>query len=185
MNVVHDRPQAKWLPSRHRFALARLVAFVMLTCGTGSQPVRRPKGGRFAAADGLRTRPTSDVDRLILAIDPDQSAIENYAASIWYLGSLTCFIAAFVPLLIAFPLALVVIEIPIYAFGLPFGNRRVTSAGYVLCGAGAAFYFALQPNWIRFPAYAFLGVIALNAIAFVIMWLLRRRVRAAEERCVA
>ena len=29
-------------------------------CGTGSQPVRRPKGVRFAAADGLRTRPTFD-----------------------------------------------------------------------------------------------------------------------------
>ena len=164
MNVVHDRPQAKWLPSRHRFALARLVAFVMLTCGTG---------------------PTSDVDRLMLAIDPDQSTIENYAASIWYLGSLTCFLSAFVPLLIAFPIALIVIEIPIYAFGVPFGNRRVTSAGYVLCGAGAAAYFALQPTWIRFAAYAFLGVLALNAIAFVIMWPLRHRVRAAEERCVA
>ena len=27
-------------------------------CGTGSQPVRRPEGGRFAATDGLRTRST-------------------------------------------------------------------------------------------------------------------------------
>ena len=27
-------------------------------CGTGSQPVRRPKGRPLAAADGLRTRPT-------------------------------------------------------------------------------------------------------------------------------
>lgn len=164
MNVVHDRPQAKWLPSRHRFALARLVAYAKL----------------------LTSRPTTpDVDRLILAIDPDQSAIENYAASIWYLGSLTCFIAAFVPLLIAFPIALIIIEIPIYVFGVPFGNRRITSAGYVLCGAGAAAYFALQPTWIRFAAYVFLGVLALNAIAFVIMWLLRHHVRAAEERCVA
>jgi hypothetical protein len=166
MNVVHDRPQAKWLPSRHHFALARLVAFAMLRqC--------HPK------------RSEGSPDHVILAIDPDQSALENYAASIWYLGSLTCFIAAFVPLLIAFPIALIVIEIPIYAFGLPFGNRRVTSAGYVLCGAGAASYFALQPTWIRFAAYAFLGVLALNAIAFAIMWLLRHRVRAAEERCVA
>ena len=28
MNVVHDRPQAKWLPSRHRFALFRLYALL-------------------------------------------------------------------------------------------------------------------------------------------------------------
>jgi hypothetical protein len=136
--------------------------------------------------DGLTTtRPTPVPDRIILAIDPDQSAMENYAASIWFLGSLTCFIAAFVPLLVAFPIALIVVEIPIYVFGIPFGDRHITSAGYVLCGVSAALYFAWQPSWVRFAAYAFLGVIALNAIAFVIMWLLRHRVRAAEERCVA
>jgi hypothetical protein len=166
MNVVHDHPAAKWLPSRHRFALPRLVAYTMLECG-----------GKAATFE--------DVDHIILSIDRDQSTIENYGASIWYLTALTCFIAAFVPLVLALPIALIVVEIPIYAFGLPFGNRRITSAGYLLCGAGAALYFATQPSWMRFVAYAFLGVMALNAIASVIMWLLRHRVRAAEERCVA
>ena len=164
MNVVRDRPAAKWLPSRHRFALARLAAYVML----------------------LNARPAPmNVDHIILAVDPDQSAFENYAASIWYLGSLTCFLTAFMPAIVAFPVALIVVEIPVYAFGLPSGNRRINSAGYLLCGAGAAAYFALQPTWLRFVAYAFLGVMALNAIAFVIMWLLRHRVRTAEQRCVA
>jgi len=50
-------------------------------CGTGSQPVRRPEGGRDAAADGLITRPTfSVVDDfvkadVIVTCTPSRSAI--------------------------------------------------------------------------------------------------------------
>ena len=163
MNVVRDRPAAKWLSSRHRFALARLVAFAMLTLH----------------------REASDADHLILAVDRDQSALETYTASVWYLAVLILFLAAFVPLLAALPLSLVVVEIPVYVFGLPFGRPRVTSAGYLLCGAGGASYLAFQPTWVRAGAYLFFGIVALNAIAFVVLWLLRHRVRAAEERCVA
>ena len=170
MNVVRDRPQAKWLPSRHRYALARLIAFVMLP----------------------RPRPAAlDVDHLILSIDREQSALENHALAIWYLATTTCFLAALLPLAMpwalvaAFPPALIVVEIPIYAVGLPFENRRVTSAAYLLIGATASLYFAGRATWVRFPAYVYLGVLALNAIAFVTLWLLRDRVRAAEERCVA
>jgi len=156
----------KWLPSRHHFALARLVAYVMLAGGADDA---MPNG----------------VDRVILAKDRYQSAIENYTATVWYLAILVCFLAAFVPLIVALPLALMVVEIPIYAFGLPFRSRRITSMGYVLCGAAEAWYLALQRTWIRAGAYAFFGVVALNALAFVVMWLLRGRVRAAEERCTA
>ena len=164
MNVVRDKPAAKWLPSRHRFAIARLIAYVMLL-------VARPK--------------LTEADHVILAIDRDQSAMENYAASIWYLGTLTCFLTSIVPVILAFPLALIVVELPIYAFGLPFNSRRAVSAGYLACGAAMSAYFALQPAWLRFVAYAYFGVLALDAIAFLAMWLLRNRVRAAEERCVA
>ncbi|HZW53350.1 MAG TPA: hypothetical protein VFF00_04900, partial [Candidatus Elarobacter sp.] len=38
--------------------LIGLVPLAMAICGTASQPVLRRKGGRVAAADGLRTRPT-------------------------------------------------------------------------------------------------------------------------------
>ena len=163
------------MTSRHNFALARFVAFV-LKCGTGSQPVRRPKGGCFAAADGLRTHPTLGVDHVLLAVDRHQSAGENYTAAVWYLATLTCFLAAFMPFWAAIPLSLIAIQIPIFAFGLPFGNRRLTSAGYLLCGAAMAWYLVLQPRWIRFGGYAFFVVVALNAVAFVIMWLLRHRI---------
>lgn len=163
MNVVKDKPAAKWLPSRHRFAISRLVAYVVLL-------VARPK--------------PSDVDHIILAIDRDQSAIECYTAAIWYLGTLTCFLTALVPAVLAFPLALIVVQIPVYAFGLPFDNPRLTSVGYAACGSAASLYFAMRPTWLRFVAYGYLGMIALNALAFAVLWLLRNRVRAAEARCV-
>ena len=142
--------------TRHNFALARLIA----KCGTGSQPV-----------------PPLGVDRVILANDRHQSAVENYSAAFGYLALLACFLGAFMPLFAAVPLSLVAIEIPIFAFGLPFNDRRITSAGYVLCGAAMAWYLVLQPRWIRFAGYAFFAVLALNAVAFLILWLLRNRVK--------
>jgi hypothetical protein len=171
MNVVHDRPRAKWLPSRHRFALARLVAFIVLE-----------SGGKAGA---------SDVDRIILAIDRDQSAIENYAVAIWFVATTTCFIAALLPLpipvalLAAFVPALIAVQIPLHFTGPLFRSRGVNAVFTMMCGAAAALYFASQHSWARLPAYAFLGVVALNAAAAVVMWLLRGRVRAAEQRCVA
>ena len=141
------------MTSRHNFALARLV------CGTGSQPVQAP-----------------GVDRVILATDRHQSAVENYTAAFGYLALVACFLAAFMPLWAAIPLSPIVIQIPIYAFGLTFGNRRAVAAGYVLCGAAMAWVLVLQPWWIRFAGYTFFVVIALNAISFVILWLLRNRI---------
>lgn len=132
---------------RNNFALARLLALLM---------------------------PSPQPENAILADDRYQSAVENYAVCIWFLATTTCFISAFVPLIVALPLALIAIQIPIYITGLLFNNRRVNSAFLMLCGAAAALYFASQPVWIRFAAYAFLGVLALNAIASVILWLLRK-----------
>src|SRR5437588_11887646 len=40
------------------YAVPVLAMIVWGACGTGCQPVRRSKSGRFAAADGLGTRPT-------------------------------------------------------------------------------------------------------------------------------
>jgi hypothetical protein len=105
---------------------------------------------------------------------PVTPAVEHYAVCIWFLATTTCFLAAFVPLILAFPLALIAVQIPIYVTGLLFNNRRVNSAFLMLCGTAAALYFASQPTWIRFAAYVFLGALALNAIAFVILVLLRK-----------
>src|SRR5262249_25855727 len=134
-------------------ALARLIALAVSTRATTPEP---------------------GVDRIILADNRYQSAVENYTAAIGYLALVSCFLAAFMPLYAAIPLSLIAIELPIYAFGLPFNNRRVVSIGYALCGAAMAVYLVLQPRWIRFGGYAYFGVMALNAVAFVIMWLRHR-----------
>jgi len=141
---------------RQNFALARLIARL----GTGSHAV-----------------PGSGVDHVILADDRHQSAAENYTASFSYLALVACFLAAFLPLAAAIPLSLIVIQIPLYVFGLAFNDGRVNAAGYGLCGAAMAWYLALQPGWIRFAGYAFFAVIALNAVSFVILLPQRERLK--------
>ena len=141
----------KWSPSRHHFALARLVAHVM------------------------SRKPTPASPSTIYFVDRHQSAVENYVVAIWFLLSITCFVAAALPLatplamLAAFPLALLAIQVPILVTGLPFGNYRLNSMFMMLCGAAAALYSASQGGWVRFVAWTFLGIIGLNAIAFVIV----------------
>ena len=136
---------------RNHFALARLVARFM---------PRRPSPSNT-----------------IYFVDRHQSAAENYIVAAWFLLSTTCFIAAALPLatplalLAAFPLALIAIQLPIFVTGLPFSNVRLNSLFMMLCGAAAALYFSIQPGWVRFVAWTFLGIIALNAVAFVIVQL--------------
>jgi len=139
---------------RQNFALARLIARL----GADSHAVPGP-----------------GVDRVILADDRHQSAAENYTASFSYLALVVCFLAAFMPLAAAIPLSLIVIQIPLYVFGLAFNDGRINAAGYVLCAAAMACYLVLQPGWIRFAGYAFFAVVAVNAVAFVILLPQRRR----------
>ena len=140
-----------WDPRRNHFALARLVARLM------------------------RKRAPAPAERVIYAADRHQSAVENYAVAAWFLLSMTCFIAAALPLvapaalLAALPLAMIAVQIPICLTGIPLSNQSLNAFALMLCGAAAAAYFALQPGWVRFVAWFFLGVIALNAIAWVIV----------------
>jgi hypothetical protein len=139
---------------RNNFALARLIALAV--------PAR-------AAA------PQPGVDRVILASDRHQNAAEHYTAAFGYLALVVCFLAAFMPLLLAIPLSLIAIQIPIYAFGIPFNRRRAVAIGYVLCGAAMSWVLVLQPRWIRFAGWAFFAAVALNAVAAVIPLPLRNR----------
>src|ERR1043166_10136563 len=88
VNVVFDRPDARWLPSRHRVALARLIAYAKL---------------RGARADA------KNAEHLILSIDRDQTAAEMNVVAIWVFLTTTCYIAPALPLIwsgavvVAFP----------------------------------------------------------------------------------
>src|SRR6476620_7699211 len=102
MNVVVDRPEARLLPSRHRFALARLIAYVRL----------------------FRARPAANQpEHLILPIDRDQTAAEMNGIAIWVFVTTTCYFAAALPLafwlavIVAIPLAAIAIHLPIVVGG--------------------------------------------------------------------
>lgn len=175
MRIVRDRAEARWLPSRHRYALARLIAFVMLR---GSRPERRPG--------------------LILAIDRDQSALENVAISAWIILTTTCYLAA--PLrgawkLFALPLAFVALQLPLYLMGavlLPLlgrplyaYNHRINSMFLWVLLILASSYFATTPGIARYVAYLFFAVLGLNACAALVLLAMRGKVAEWEARCGA
>jgi hypothetical protein len=176
MNVVVNRPEARWLPSRHRFALAQLIAFVRL---------RRSEHPIANAAD-----------HLILPIDRDQSAAEAYTVAIWVFVTVAAYLAAILPMslplaiIAAIPLASIVLHLPIVLGGpilrLILGDNdhvKIVSVGTMSLLIVWSFCIARGDSWARFVAWFFFAVLACNAIAAVILWLLRGAVRAEESRC--
>lgn len=175
MNVVVDRPEARWLLSRHRFALARLIAYIRL------------RGARPAA---------NKPEHLILPIDRDQTAAEMNGVAIWVFVTTVCYFAALLPLalpvavILAIPIAAIVIHLPIVLGGpmlrLLIGDGdhvkivSVMTMALLLIGSS---YFAISPSWARFAAWFFFAILAINSVAAIILWLSRGSVRAVEERC--
>jgi hypothetical protein len=105
----------------------------------------------FALTRALRARPAAEV----------------YALSIIYLALTACALAALVPWWAAILLAPFVIQIPMYVMGLfvmPMWRNNLTVNSRVLMALmiGASL-------WVRtWPAYAFLGLVAANAVAAVL-----------------
>lgn len=182
-----ERPQATvpWVPSRYRYALFRLVAYARL------------------ARTSIR-RGVPD-DTKVLAIDRDQSTGEAYtmAMLVWFTS------AAFTAHLLSSRLVLaaaIVIAIPLAAFafnaaivlmgiaitpllhliGLPRGPHNIgANSAVILVALGlAASYFATATGWVAVPAWIFLACLAANGVAAIILFTLRGRMRADEERCV-
>jgi hypothetical protein len=176
VNVIRDRPEAELLPSRRRFALAKLIAFVR------------------ASLARERTPPATHVS---LAIDRDQDAVEMYSVGAWYTLTTAIYVVALTPLPLPFAIATSVvltpwiIQIPFYISGgvIPAmrnrDNRTLNSVWMLTLLTIASSFVAVMPTPARFVAWFFFGVIALNAIAFVILWMLRGKVRELETRCGA
>ncbi|HEV7921148.1 MAG TPA: hypothetical protein VGR02_10210 [Thermoanaerobaculia bacterium] len=175
MHIVRDRAEARWLPARHRYALARLAAFLILRTARHEQ---RPG--------------------LILAVDRDQSATENIAISAWIALTTTFYFAA--PLhgawkVLALPLAIMALQVPIYVMGavlLPLlgrslyaYNHRINSALLWVLLIIASSYFATTDGMARYVAYFFFAVVALNAGAAAALLLMRGKVAQWEGRCGA
>lgn len=183
-----ERPQAAvpWVPSRYRYALFRLAAFVRLT----------------------RTPPEActPADTKVLAIDRDQSTGEAYATAmlVWLTTSaftahllssrlvLAAAIVLAIPIaIVAFSAAIVLVGLTItpilHLLGLPRGpsNIATNSAVILIAIALAASYFATLAGWVGVIAWIFLTCVAANGIAAIILFAIRGRVRAEEMRCVA
>jgi hypothetical protein len=176
LNIAIDRPEARFLPSRHRFAIARLVSYLRL---------RRSK------------LVAPHAEHLILSIDRDQTAVEMYMVALWVFVTTACYIAASLPLvlplavIVAIPLATIAIHLPI-VIGGPLlrlltgdGNHikiiSVTTMALLLI---ASSWFATTASPARFVAWLFFAILLINCLAAAILWLLRNTVQAAEERCV-
>lgn len=180
MRVVRNRADARWFPSRHNFALFRLAAYLRLRRA-------RPEHG-----DGM------------LVIDRHQSATETWLVMSWVTLTFACYLAAtlFVDwhialaLPVSLPLAVVLLEVPAILSALTIAplfdsishslasdrvsGFRVNGVVVMLLFTAASAYFALHPTWIRFVAWQFLALLALNAIAAVIAFPLRHSIARLE-----
>jgi hypothetical protein len=175
MNVVVDFPEARWRPSRHRFAIARLMAL----------------------ARSRRVAPAAETpEHLILAVDRDQSTAEAYTVAVWVFLTTASYFTAMLPLpvplaiLAAIPLASLALHIPFIAGGLVLklfthdeNHIRFISAGTMGLLLIWSSYIALKPSWAHFVAWFFFGVLVMNCLAALILWLMRAQVQATEERC--
>lgn len=177
MKIARGRAEARWLPSRHRFALFRLWAFARLR---SARPEPRPAR--------------------ILMIDSDQSAVECYTVSTWVWLTTSAYVAFELAkpwplpfaILASLPLGSLAIQVPIYTMGvfvLPaiqaLSRARLALAGIsstvlMVLQLVAASHYALERTWIRFVAWQFLAIVALNAIAATIVFLLRGSIARLE-----
>jgi len=175
VNVVTDKPEARWLPSRHHFALSRLIAYAKL------------RGARAIA---------NNAEHLILPIDRDQTAVEMNSVAIWVFFTTVCYIAATLPLIlpaaivVAIPLAAIVLQFPIVGIGpivrMMIGDGdhiKIISAITMVLLVIASAYFAVSTSWPRYVAWLFFAVLIVNGTAAILVWLLRDGMREAEERC--
>lgn len=169
MKVVHGRADARWLPSRFRFALFRLIAYVRMR---GAKPERRD---------------------VTLVLDRDQNNIESFGVCAWTTLTLTCYVAGTLfdhwplPLALAagVPVAVTCLELVIVAAGVALrrrgNNLRVNSVVLLSLLIAAALYFARSQSWICFAAWQFLAGVGLNAVAAPIVFLLRGSIAAMED----
>jgi len=161
MNIVRGRADAHWLPARYNFAIFRLYGLVRM---------------RFAKAT------PADV---AMVVDRHQSAIENFTVGAWTTLTLAAFVVSVLvrtwalpfALVAAIPIALVLMHVPILTFGAVFmrrgNNLRMNSIVLILTMSGASLHFAGSTSWVRFAAWQFLAVLAINGIAAVVALVLQ------------
>jgi len=171
MRMVGGRGDARWLPSRHNLAVFRLGAYLR---------------GRTA-----RPEPAE----VILFVDRFQSAVESFSLSILTVITTTCYIAATLfrswpiagALAVAFPIAVLAVHLPFFILA-PLvvvlereARLHAQSVGMMLMYVAVSAWFATSESWARFAAWPVLALAGVNAIAAVILVLMRDRVAQFES----
>jgi hypothetical protein len=170
MRIVTDR-RAKWLPSRHHYALAKLIAFLIFR-------LQKQESGREPA-------------RYVFAINDHQSAAESFLVAGWMLATAIVELAALLPFrpwisaIVAVMTVPWLLQIPLFAFGSMFGSRAFTSMATFAILATASAFVAVTPNFARYSAWLFFIVLAANALARPFVRLLREPMSALEMQCGA
>ena len=181
MTMVRDRGDARWLPSRFNFALFRLVAYLRLRT---SNPQPRPG--------------------IAMSIERHQSATENYLVAACVLVLWIAFTAAMLAFAMPFPLAcivafpaaaLIVHLVPMCLIGLlvapvarkitghsALNNLAVSSAIMIVMTIAAAAVLAAGTSPLRYIGTAFLFFTAINALASVVVFTMRRSIAETERR---
>lgn len=183
MTIIHDCPEARWLPCRSHFAIFRLASFIRL------RTARPSKGLRMA-----------------LIVDRDQNAFENFSICAILLVLTICYLAALLDRWMPWPAAAAVaivltpaaLHLPYFFTGLLVmpvwrritgrtgeNNIAASSVATMAVVLALSLWFAVQDEPIAIVAATALALLALNAAAAVVMWALRRRVRELEARCGA
>jgi peptidoglycan/xylan/chitin deacetylase (PgdA/CDA1 family) len=99
-----------------------------------------------------------------------------YSVATWVVLTVTCYFAAILWWPLALPAAVLALQIEIIIAGLSLGsgnNLRAQSMILMFLLIAASVYFATTATWVRFAAWQFLALIALNAIAGVIIGRIR------------
>jgi hypothetical protein len=188
MKAHVEAAEGRWLPSRYRYALFRLTAFLLLRKGAAARS--EPPGGRC-----------------VLILDRDQNPIESFALSLfvvvwsaacvsisaWYAGvsrpaaiALFAIVVAITPIIIQLVLYLIAgARAALRKAGAPFSeaNYEVQSAAFFLLMLGTAIAAAIsgQPA-LEFLGWIWLGLLMLNGAAAILMRLVAQSVAAAEAQ---
>jgi len=140
------------------------------------------------AASRLRSPVAPPVDRVVYAIDRDQSAIENYGVAIWFVATLICYVGFFLPFRAPFDIlaAVVIAPLSVQIANLLAGgaitlmgmknNVAILSAATMSVMIAISSYLATATAPVRFVACFFLFVVAYEEPA------LRRKFGQAYDR---
>lgn len=177
MRLIEGRAEARWLPSRHYFALFRLAAYLRL---------RHAEPRHFQG---------------LLMADAHQSTFETYAVGTWYTATAACFAAVLAPagwpvpakIALGFVIALTAVQATIVVVGavvLPLwsaatrrpneSQMRINSFVLMLLLFAAAIALARYDSWERLLAWQCIALFGANAVAAVIAFTLRRRIAELE-----